>query len=145
MDNPARSQRCPLVLLPPRLLLQPLGRRPPVLLCWPPAMPLAGPATRLRVRGAGSVRCLLPLCSGHPQPLERAKPADHRTRPLPVSSTSTLASIPRQACAALHRPNAPDRLATTPASAQPQRLPRLPSLMPGHPISAQVPPSIYDS
>jgi hypothetical protein len=85
-----------------------------VLLRGPPAKPLAGPAARLRVRGAGSVCCPLPLCSGRPPPLGRARPTGHCTRPSSVSSTSAPASNPCQARAALHCPDAPDRPATAP-------------------------------
>jgi hypothetical protein len=102
------------VLLPARLLPQPLDRRPPVLLRGLPAKPLTSPTARLHVQGASSVCCPLPLCLGRPPPLGRARPAGHHTRPPPVSSTSASTSIPCQAHAALHRPDAPDRPATTP-------------------------------
>jgi hypothetical protein len=61
------------------------------------------------------VCCPLPLCLGRPPPLGRARPAGHRTRPPPVSLASALTSIPRQAHAALHHPDAPDRPATVPS------------------------------
>jgi hypothetical protein len=112
MDHPARSQRRPPVLLPVRLLPQPLGHCPPVLLHGPPAKPLVGPAARLRVRGAGSVCCPLPLRSGRPPPLRCVRPAGLHTRPSPMSSMSAPVSIPRQAHAALHRLDAPDQPAT---------------------------------